>query len=238
MTLNNAPKSGPFALPVPPTTPPEGYVFDAKGRMVPASAVRPPEALEDQTVRIALGYAVALANQIHRFFSHTMADFEGFMMTLEEQYGVTKKGAKGKGNVSLTSYDGLMRVQFAVADRITFGPELQVAKTLFDECVCEWAEGSRPEMRVLIDDAFRVDKTGMVNRESVFRLLRLSFEDSRWRRAQDAIKDSIRIEGSKRYVRFYVRPSVECPWQAVPIDIASVGRVGQPETQAEETGDE
>lgn len=210
-----------YSLPTQPVEPPEGYVMDAKGRLVPEGSIKPHEQLEDQTVRQTMSYAVELANQINRFFHHTMADFETFLGVLEEKYGVEKKGAKGKGNVTLTSYDGLMKVQFAVADRITFGPELQIARELFDACVTEWSEGSRPEIRTLVEDAFKTDKEGEVSREAVFRLLRLDFEDERWQRAQEAIRDAIRVEGSKRYVRFYTRTSHDDPWKSVPIDLAA-----------------
>lgn len=202
-------------------TAPAGYLTDAKGRFVPEGSVRPVELLEDQMVRKVLGYAVELANQIRRFKGHVFADTSSYMSLAEEEYGATKRGAKGRGNVTFTSFDGLLRVQIAVADRLTFGPELQVARTLFDECVADWAAGAREELRVLIDQAFQADREGQVSREAIFRLLRVQFEDERWRRAQDAIRDSIRVIGSKSYARFYIRADQEAPWQAVPIDLAA-----------------
>ena len=210
-----------YSLPKAAVTAPEGYVLDAKGRLVPQQQVRPSDALEDQTVRIILGYAVELANQIDRFLAHTQLDLEAFLQTLADKYDATKRGAEGKGNVTLTSYDGLLRVQFAVADRLVFGPELQVAKGLFDECVSDWSADARPELRAIIADAFRVDKEGVVNREAVLRLLRLEIEDVRWEDAQEAIRDAIRVIGTKRYARFYVRPRPDAPWQAIPINIAA-----------------
>ena len=35
-----------------------------------------------------------------------------------------------------------------------------------------------------------------------------------------AIKDSIRVEGSKEHVRFYQRPTARAKWEAVTIDVA------------------
>ncbi|MEQ8396447.1 DUF3164 family protein [Thalassobaculum sp.] len=211
-----------ITLPTPAAVPPAGYLIDAKGRFVPEASVRPVELLEDQMVRKVLGYAVELANQIRRFKGHVFADTASYMSLAEEEYGATKRGAKGRGNVTFTSLDGLLRVQIAVADRLTFGPELQIARTLFDECVAEWAEGARDELRALVDQAFQADREGQVSREAIFRLLRMQFEDARWRRAQDAIRDSIRVIGSKSYARFYVRAEQDAAWHAVPIDLASV----------------
>jgi len=210
-----------IALPAPPVTPPDGFVMDAKGHMVPAGAIKPHQQLEDQMVRKVLGYAADLANQIRRFKGHVFDDAHSYMTLVAEEYGITKRGAQGKGNVTFTTFDGLMKFQIAVADRLTFGPELQVARDLFVECIADWAEGARDELRALVDSAFQTDKEGQVSRDAIFRLLRLEFDDDRWRRGQDAIRDSIRIIGSKAYARFYIRADQQAAWQAVPIDLAA-----------------
>lgn len=209
------------ALPAPAVEVPEGYKADSKGRLVPEKSIRPVELLEDQTVRKIIGYALELSAQIARFRGHVYDDCNTFMSLAEESYGVTKRGARGKGNVTFTSFCGLMKVQLAVADRLAFGPQLQVARELFDACIADWSEGAREELRVLVDSAFEADKVGQVSRDAVFRLLRVSFDDDRWQRGQEAIKDSIRVIGSKSYCRFYVRSTPEAGWQAVTIDLAA-----------------
>lgn len=210
-----------YALPKPSVTPPEGWVLNDKGQMVTAASIKPQTALEDQMVRKVLEYAVQLANQIRRFRNHVFADAETFQALLLEKYEITKRGARGKGNVTFTSVDGLLKFQIAIGERIAFGPELAVARAAFAECIADWSEGARDEMRVLVDQAFEADKEGNVSREAVFRLLRVEFEDPRWKAGQNAIRDSIRIVGSKAYPRFSVRDNVESPWRSVPIDLAS-----------------
>lgn len=210
-----------LTLPVPAADPPTGYLVDAKGRFVPEASVKPVQLIEDQMVRKVLRYAVDLANQIRRFKAHVFADTGSYMSLAEEEYGAGKRGAKGRGNVTFTSFDGLLQVKISVADRLTFGPELQVARTLIDECIEQWAEGASAELRVLVDQAFQTDREGQVSRDAVFRLLRVHFDDSRWRGAQDAIRDSIRVIGSKSYARFYLRADQQAEWQAVPIDLAA-----------------
>jgi hypothetical protein len=37
----------------------------------------------------------------------------------------------------------------------------------------------------------------------------------------DAIRDSIRVIGSRTYVRFYQRPAPDAAWSAVTIDLAA-----------------
>ena len=199
---------------------PPGYMADAKGRLVPVDQVKSQHKLEDQLVAKILGYAEDLSAQIARFKGHCFDDVGAFLQLLGERYGATRGGRKG--NMMFTSYDGLTRVTVQVADHLSFGPELQVAKELIDGCIAEWSEGARGEIRALVNHAFAVDKQGQVSRDAIFALRRVQIDDARWQRAMDAIADSIRVTGSKTYIRFHRRPDPTAKWQAVSIDLASV----------------
>lgn len=194
------------------------YMADAKGALLPLELVKPADKLEDETVRKIMGYARELSDQIARFRGHTMTDLGEFDALLDQEYG-TKKGGK-KGNRTYQTFDGLMKVSVAVADFVDFGPQLQVAKTLIDECLNEWSADSRPEIRAIVTRAFNTDKQGQINRSEIFMLLRMQIEDERWLRAMEAIRDAMRVTGSKEYVRFYERHHVTDPWSAVTIDLA------------------
>jgi hypothetical protein len=106
-------------------------------------------------------------------------------------------------------------------DQIDFGPELQAAKSLVDECLTEWASDSRSEIRALVTRAFQVDKEGRINRAEIFMLLRVDIEDERWKRGMDAVRDSIRVLGSKAYLRFQSRPSADAAWSSITVDLAA-----------------
>jgi hypothetical protein len=196
----------------------KSYMADAKGALVPLEMVKPAHKLEDELVRKIMRYADDLSAQIARFRGHTMTDLGEFDALLAQEYGVTKGGPKG--NRTYQSHDGLMKVQVQVSDFIDFGPQLQIAKRLLDECLNEWAADSRPEIRAVITRAFNTDKEGKVNRAEIFMLLRLDIEDPRWQEAMRAIRDAMRVTGSKEYVRFYRRDRVTDRWQAVTIDLA------------------
>lgn len=197
------------------------YMADAKGALVPLELVKPAQKLEDEMVRKVMNFATDLSDQIARFRGHTATDLGEFDALLDQDYGVTKGGPKG--NRTYQSFDGLKKISVQVADFIDFGPQLQVAKTLIDECLNEWSADSRPEIRAIITRAFNTDKEGTVNRAEIFMLLRLDIEDSRWQKAMDAIRDAMRVTGSKQYIRFYERPDITAKWQAVTIDLAKVG---------------
>jgi hypothetical protein len=195
------------------------YMRDAKGALMPRDMVKPQHQLEDQTVRKVLFFARELSAQIARFKGHTFEDLNGFQSLLEQEYGGKKGGLKG--NVTYLSYDGLQKVQVQIADQISFGAELQEAKKLIDACLIEWGAESRPEIAALVNRVFSVEKEGQINRAELFGLLRLDIADERWGRAMEAIRDSIRITGTKAYLRFYERDRADAAWRAVSIDIAA-----------------
>jgi hypothetical protein len=196
----------------------KNYLRDAQERLVPAEVIKPVDLLMDETVRKIIGYARDLSAQIARFKGHTFEDVGAFQALIAQEYDTSVGGRKG--NLSLTSFDGLLKVQVAVADIIDFGPELQEAKKLIDACLIDWSGDSRAEIRALVNRVFSVDKEGQINRAELFMLLRVEIADERWQRAMAAIRDSIRIIGSKSYIRFYQRPSPEAGWQAITIDLA------------------
>jgi hypothetical protein len=196
------------------------YMTDARGALVPVDTISARDQLVDEMVRKVIGFALPLSAQIARFKGHTFSDLAALQSLLEQDYGAKAGGAKG--NVSLVSFDGRLKIQVQIADQITFGPELQVAKKLVDECLIEWGAQSRAEIAAIVNRAFAVEKEGQIDRNGLFQLLRLDIEDARWKRAMDAIRDSIRILGSKSYIRFYERDTADGAWRGIPIDIAQV----------------
>lgn len=197
----------------------ERYMRDAGGRLVPLAAVKPEHLLEDQTVKKIVAYADQLSAQIARFRGHCFDDVTTFVDLLAEQYGGRRGGTKG--NTTLTSYDGCLKVVVQVQDQLSFGPELQVAKGLVDECITAWSEGVRTEIRALVEHAFNVDREGRINRAALFQLRRLEIDDPTWKAAMAAIGDAIRVIGSREYVRFYRRANAKARWEAISIDVAT-----------------
>lgn len=197
----------------------ERFMRDAAGRLVPVDVVKPIDKLSDQAVRMMMSYAEALSAQVGRFKAHCFNDVAELQATISEQYDAKLGGQKG--NLTISTIDGCMKVQVQIQDQITFGPELQAAKALVDECIGEWSDGSRPEMRALVEHAFQVDKEGRINRGALFQLRRLSISDKRWQNAMQAIGDSVQVIGSSTYMRFYRRENARAPWEAVTIDLAA-----------------
>lgn len=195
------------------------YMTNATGHLVPLELVRPANRLQDEVVRKIFAYAEDLSAQVSRFRQHTFDDVDSFVGLLNQEYGANK--GSGKGNITLTSYDGLKKVIVQNADLIDFGPELASAKLLVDECLMEWSGDSNANIRAIVNRAFNVDGGKGINRAELLSLLRLDLEDDRWQRAMQAIRDSMQITGSKRYVRFYKRNERLGKEIPVVIDVAA-----------------
>lgn len=194
------------------------YMGDGKGGWQPVETIKAQHLLEDETVRKIISFALPLSEQVSRFKAHTFSDIGDFEALLAQEYDAKIGGRKG--NKTLMTVDGLYMIKVAVSDRIDFGPEMQVAKELFDECLNEWSADARAELRGLVTDAFSTDKEGKINSALIFLLLRRESTDPRWKRGQDAIRDAVRVVGSKTYVRCYQRSAHDAPWDAITIDLA------------------
>ncbi len=195
------------------------YMRDARGALVPVEVIKAVDQLEDGVVRKVMHFAEELSARVSRFKSHTFTDLGEFDALLSQEYGVTKGGPKG--NRTYTSYDGLMRVSVRVADLLDFGPGLQQAKALIDECLNEWAQDSRAEIRAIVTRAFNTDREGQINRSEIFGLLRHDIRDPRWVEAMRALREAMRTVGSKTYVRIESREAPDAKWGAVTIDLAA-----------------
>lgn len=200
---------------------PAGYLQDAQGRLVPEKLVKPIDKARDQLVQELITKAASVSTAMAKFKATAFGDIAAFVDMSAEQYD-TKLGGK-KGNVTLFSFDGRYKVQFAVSESIQFDERLQAAKALIDECIKDWSQGSSPEIQVLVQDAFKTDQEGNLNHGRILGLRRLEIEDTRWKNAMKAIGESVQVIGSKQYVRFYQRRSDDTDqYDAIPLDMAAL----------------
>lgn len=199
---------------------PTGYQKDAQGRLIPDALIKPIDRERDTLVKELINKATTVNEALREFKASTFNNINAFIDMSVEEYDV-KLGGK-KGNVTLFSFDGKYKVQFAVSENIQFDERLQAAKELIDECIKEWSQGSSPEIQVLVQDAFKTDKEGNLNHGRILGLRRLDIQDERWQRAMVAIGESVQVVGSKQYVRFYQRRDGTDQYDAISMDFASV----------------
>lgn len=199
---------------------PAGFMQNARGHLVPETKVADIDKLRDQTVRQLVDLAAELSSALAAFKQRAFSDIGAFVETSAEQYGAKLGGEKG--NITLQSFDGRYKVIRSLQESISFDERLQAAKALIDECITNWAKGSTDEIKVLVNDAFQVDKEGGVFASRVLGLRRLKIEDPKWLRAMDAISDSLQVVGSRSYVRIYQRVGDTDRWEPIALDLAQV----------------
>ena len=198
---------------------PEGFLKDAKGHLVPLDLVKPIDMARNDLVLELVQKAQAVSKILAEFKADAFGDIKAFVDMSAEQYQA-KLGGK-KGNITLMSFDGQFKITQAVQDNIRFDERLQAARALIDECLTEWTQDARSEVRAIVNEAFRADKQGEISTGRVLALRRMDITDARWQRAMEAIGDAVQVVGSKSYIRVYQRIGESEQYVPIPLDIAS-----------------
>jgi len=199
---------------------PAGFVKNAAGHLVPEHQVREHDKLRDSVARDLANAALDINKALAAYKSKALGEFDDLIAISNERYGVTIGGKKG--NASITTYDGQFKIERAMAERICFTEEILAAKELIDLCIRKWSEGANNHLRVLVDRAFRANRAGQIKTGDVLSLLRVEIDDPDWKRAMEALKDSIQVNGTAVYIRVYQRIGQSDQYQPINLNIAAV----------------
>ena len=198
----------------------EQLLEDAQGRLVPIAAIKPIDLKRHEAVSAIMAETFKERDRLIDFKKRIWLEVQDFLAESAKDSGAKKYGG-AKGNVTLTSFDGKFKVMVAVNDTIQFNEKLQVAKQLIDKCIASWSEGANENLRAIVDDAFNVGKSGLVSTSRVLGLRRLNIKDPTWKKAMDAITESMQVASSKTYMRFYERQS-DGSYKQIPLDVANL----------------
>lgn len=197
---------------------PDGYRADARGRLIPEAQIKPIDLERDALVMRIVTGAAKLNAELQTFKRGVFDDIQALVELSAEQYKVRLGGKKG--NVQLVSIDGRFKVLRAIADNISFDERLQAAKALIDECLNDWTDKGPGELRVIVQDAFDVDKAGNIATGKILSLRRHNIQDERWKRAMEAISDAVQVIGTTPYIRIYERIGDTDKYRLLALDLA------------------
>lgn len=197
------------------------YVRKAKNELIALSAIKPEHIEEDELVRRLAKKAAEVNATLAALRSEIFDEVSAYRSLLAEKYGVVRRGTKG--NITLSTVDTSVRLTIAIADTLTFGAELEVAKEIIDGCIRRWSEGSNDNIRALVDQAFQVDKTGKINADRILALRRLKIVDEtgEWDKAMTIIGEAVRVMSSKEHARFYTIDNDTGDKQRIALDLAN-----------------
>lgn len=198
----------------------DGYWKDAKGALIPTSMIKEIDKAREQLIKDIMTQAIELNQKLSAFKSMAFGDISAFVELSAEQYNVNLGGKKG--NVTLFSFDGKYKIQRAMQDYIAPDERILAAKQLAFECVNDWTENARPELKAIVNRAFATDKDGSLKLSRLLELRRLDIADARWLNAMNALSESLQVVGSRSYIRIYKRVGESNEYQPISLDIAGV----------------
>lgn len=199
----------------------EGYKRNSLGHLVPITSISAWTLMEDNLVDELFTAAEQLQEQMRRVKFRTMADIQAFTDLLRDKYQVSKGGEIGF--LTLTSYDGTKQIKISIGRQLTFGPELDSARQLVHACIRKWAGDANSNIRALVEHAFQADEQGRLSPSRIWELTRIEIKDEPdWDNAMKAIRDAVRWEGEKPYLRFYRRQPPDKKWVMLTLDMAAL----------------
>lgn len=151
------------------------YMTDSQSRLVHKDNVKEIDKTRDGLVRHIVDNALAIRKEMARFKDIAMSEIDAFVEMSASDYGVSLGGRKG--NLNLFSYDGKYKIQVQVAEYVVPDERLNAAKALIDKLLNSWTQGSRSEVKTIINDAFAVDREGKFNLQRILGLRRLEIND-------------------------------------------------------------
>ena len=160
-----------------------------------------------------------MQQQLHNFKKQVLDNLHSFVDLSLEKYG-TKLGGK-KGNISFLSFDHNIKIILHVQETLVFDERLQAAKALIDECLFDWIQNANTNLQVLINDAFKVNNQGKIDTKRILSLRKLEIHDQRWQKAMEAIGESLSVQHSKEYVRFYLQDG-NGEYKGISLDFAAL----------------
>ncbi|KAF7787165.1 hypothetical protein PRUB_a4037 [Pseudoalteromonas rubra] len=194
------------------------FLLNARGFEVPMDKVPEQDVLKNDLVDSFIAEAKALSELHGEFKSRVFKDVNTFIAELAANYNTELGGVKG--NVTLTSYDTRRKVEVGVADQITFGPEINVAKELIDRVINEKLAtlGDDTLLQQVTQDAFSTNSEGNYNKARIMALrkYRMASDSDDWSAAMRALDDAIILSSTKTYVRFYER-NAQGGWIQIPL---------------------
>lgn len=184
----------------------QGNWLDARGKLVPEEYVPQDDKVRDALVTELHKEAMKLEELIIDFKMKAVTKIDAFL----EELAKTKKVRENwKGNISLDSFDGSLRIERKIDETLGFDEKLQLVKTQVDKWVSVRLAGSDEALAKVISQAFNMDKQGKVNTSMLLKLLKLDIEDQEWKKAMKLLKESMSVRSSKQYINFKTKNSTD-----------------------------
>lgn len=195
-------------------------MIDSMGREVPTSYVSKYDQVRDERVRRIHNRWTKARAMLESLMADTLSDLE----KIEAARGDAGIEASQKGNLQVTSFDGLLTVAINVRYEIHLDERVQKARELMYSCARGIGTGLAPDkaqlLEVLIDEAFQTTKSGSLSVARVLSLMRKNVNAPEWQQAKKLLEESMETRRGKSYVNVSARPDRQHDPISIRLDIA------------------
>lgn len=189
---------------------------DAKGDLVPVKYVSAFDKLRDHHVNKIINHGRKIRTQL-----------EGFMIEsirLMNEVAAQKESHGDKGNLSVSSFDGLLRVSIRQRYNIFFDSRVREARdkmfAYVDSVLARVKVEDAQALRVILQEAFRVGSNNMLSTSKVMALIRMDIKNADWKAAQEVLKAALTPQKGKQYLMLETRLDSNHDYQSIRLDVA------------------
>lgn len=197
----------------------ENYIKKSNGDMVLKANIPAVDLLRHELVERLVERGREIAELVEQYKREAYLEIEAFVDVCATEYGI-KRGGK-KGNITLPNFDGSLKVLLSRDEQAQFDERLALGQQLIRECIDELLDGANPELKMIIDSAFQVNKQGQVSVSRISGLRHLKISHPKWNQAMDVLKDSIFAAGRRTYIRLYERKRETDKYTQISLDGSS-----------------
>jgi hypothetical protein len=197
-----------------------GKWMNSGGNFIPANRIPKIFKLRDATVIKILKRMSKLEAMMKKIKADNFADVDAYLKKLAISSGLKNKTIAG--NITLSSYDNLNRIELSINHIEGFDEQLNAAKTLIDECIIGWSKDSNKNLKIVIDEAFKLDSQKRFNTNAVWSLTKLDIKDQKWQKAMELVKNSRQKYESRQYMRIAKRKSHKGLFKNVNLNFSAI----------------
>ncbi|KAA2245517.1 DUF3164 family protein [Chitinophaga agrisoli] len=193
---------------------------DNQGMEVPFSRVTLVEKLKEKSAYSVATQAIKLNAQLSTFrqsIADACEEVYNQVMTAKERKQATK------GNFTFYNFDGSIKVEVSVDDRLDFDSLLiEKCKLKLLSLVGDSISEDKAFIKELVLSAFQT-KRGNLDTKKIMGLKRYAprIKDARYQEAMTLLDESIRVAQSKKYYRVYLR-GVDGEYNAIDLNFSSI----------------
>lgn len=180
---------------------PNGYWEAANGYLIPIAKITEADKARNNVVTSLCADAKTAFKSLNSFKESALDAVEEFVSISANNFD-THLGGK-KGNVTLVSFDGRLKVIRSMQEVYGFDEHIDEAISSLKEIVNSWS-ADNDHLRDIVLTVCSRDENGNLNAANLIGLANLEIHEDNWITAMNSVLNSVKID-VKPSIRFYER---------------------------------